>query len=45
MKYHIKNDSGDIIASFVNECDRDYCQDALSDVFDDCKFFAYTDEE
>ncbi len=44
MRYHIKNESGNIIASFVNEGDRDYCQDALSDVFDDCGFFAYTDE-
>ena len=44
MRYHIKNDTGDIIASFVNECDRNYSQDALSEMFDDCEFFAYTDE-
>ena len=45
MKYHIKNDKGNIIASFVNEYDRDYCQDALSIMFEDCEFFAYTDDE
>lgn len=44
MRYHIKNESGSIIASFVNECDRDYSLDALSEVFDDCELVAYTDE-
>ncbi len=34
MEYHIKNPSGDIIASFVNECDRDYALDALNEAFD-----------
>ncbi len=42
MNYHIKNDKGDIIASFVNECDRDYCRDALSEVFPDCEFSVCT---
>jgi len=41
MNYHIKNEQGDIIASFVNECDRDYSLDALEDVFDDYKFTKY----
>jgi len=34
MKYHIKNPGGDVIASFVNECDRNYALDALNEAFD-----------
>ncbi len=44
MRYHIKDDKGSIIASFMYEHDRDTCQDALNEEFDDCEFFAYTDE-
>ncbi len=43
MEYHIKNDRGIIIASFINDYDRDCCQDALNEEFDDCEFFAYND--
>ena len=38
MDYHIVNEAGDRIASFVNECDRDYCLDTLQEVFPDCTF-------
>lgn len=34
MEYCIKNPSGDAIAWFVNECDRDYALDALNEAFD-----------
>ena len=48
MKYHIKNDNGDIVASFVNECDRDYSLDALDEAFDlveeDEKLVKYDDK-
>ena len=38
MNYHIKNERGDIIASFVNECNRDYSFEALCEAFPDCEF-------
>lgn len=38
MDYHIKSESGMIIASFVNESDRDYCIDTLRELYEDCKF-------
>ena len=41
MRHHIKNDKGDIIASFVNECDRDYSLDTLNEIFADCELLAY----
>ncbi len=37
MEYHIANERGDTIASFVNKCDRDYSLDALREKFPDCK--------
>ncbi len=40
MKYHIKNLSGETIASFLNESDRNYCIDILRDLYDDCVFDA-----
>lgn len=40
MSYHIKVESGETIASFVNECDRDTCIDALRELYDDCTFDA-----
>ena len=43
MKYHIKNEQGDTIASFVNKCDRDYSLDALRDIFSDCLLVEYKD--
>jgi len=44
MKYHIRDDKGNIIASFVNECDRDYSLDALTKAFPDCNFRAEADD-
>ena len=38
MMYHVKNEQGNIIASFVNEYDRDLFLDVVSDEFDDCEF-------
>lgn len=46
MEYHIKNSGGDIIASFVQEYDRDYAVDALNDTFeleDDDRLVGYDD--
>ena len=40
MKYHICNEAGDIIASFLHESDRDYCKETLEDIYDDCEFAA-----
>ncbi len=34
MKYQIKNASGDVIAKFVNEFDRDYSLEALNEIFE-----------
>lgn len=45
MKYHIKEKNGDILASFVNECDRDYSLDALLEMFPDAELIAYDEEE
>ena len=39
MEYYVKNEQGSIIASFRNECDRDLFFDAVSEMYDDCKFF------
>lgn len=36
MQYHIKIENGNIIASFINECDRDTCIDALREEHFDC---------
>lgn len=37
MEYHIKNQAGDIIASFEHEPDRDVCFNAFEDFYgDDC---------
>lgn len=41
MEYRIKNAYGDIIASFVHECDRDYSLDALRKEFSDCVLEPY----
>ncbi|KKK85723.1 hypothetical protein LCGC14_2770410 [marine sediment metagenome] len=38
MEYYVKNQQGDKIASFVNECDRDLFFDGVSDRYDDCEF-------
>ena len=45
MEYHIKVESGETIASFVNECDRDCCIDMFRDLYDDCTFDAVDGEE
>jgi hypothetical protein len=39
MEYHIVNDKV-IIASFINECDRDVCLHAFKETYTDCKFVA-----
>lgn len=44
MNYHIKVESGETIASFVNESDRDYCIDTLREIYDDCVFDAIDEE-
>jgi len=38
MNYHILNERGDKIASFVNAYDRDLCLDVFEETFPDCKF-------
>lgn len=38
MNYHIMNQQGNKIASFVSEDDRDFCMDALADYYEDCVF-------
>jgi hypothetical protein len=43
MSYKISSGDNEIIAEFVYEDDRDICLDALSEVFDDCKFIAIDD--
>lgn len=35
MRYCIVNEKGDVIARFVNECDRNYALDALREEFPD----------
>ena len=44
MRYHIKNEKGDIIASFVNEYDRECSFDALEEMFSDCGLEKYDDD-
>ncbi len=39
MLYHIKNQSGETIASFLRESDRDYCIEALQESYDYCVVF------
>ena len=41
MNYHIMNESGTVIASFVNESDRDYSYYALCDAFPDCELITH----
>ena len=43
MRYHIKNEAGNIIASFVYECDRGYAFDVLNETFSDCELTEYDD--
>ena len=43
MEYYVKNQQGNVIASFVNECDRDLFFDAVSDEYDDCEFVKFDD--
>jgi len=45
MKYHILNERGDRIASFVTNNDRDICLDAFEEVFPDCVFDTCTEED
>ena len=45
MKYHILNEQGDRIASFTNDYDRGICLDAFEEVFPDCVFGTYTEED
>ncbi len=45
MEYHIKNENGDIIASFICTYDRDMCLDLYEETFPDCKFFKVGFEE
>ncbi len=44
MNYHILDEHGDKIASFVHECDRNYSLDALLEKFPDCDLKAEDDE-
>ena len=44
MGYHVKNQQGTIIASFVNECDRDLFLDVVSDEYD-CAFDKFDGEK
>ncbi len=44
MQYHIKNEYGTIIASFVNDSDRGYAFEALLEAFPDCELFTYDDD-
>lgn len=44
MKYHILNEQGDRIASFVNDYDRSICLDTFEDIFPDCVFSTEEDE-
>ena len=43
MRYHIKNEAGKIIASFMYECDRSYSLDVLNEMFPDCELTEYDD--
>lgn len=45
MEYHIKVESGETIASFVNKGDRDTCIEVLRDLYDDCVFDAIDEDE
>lgn len=38
MEWHILNDDGDRIASFVHEPDRDVALQAFQDYYSDCEF-------
>lgn len=38
MNYHILNDAGQIIASFMHECDRDVCRRAFDEFYSNCEF-------
>ena len=38
MKYHIKAKTGEAIASFEHECDRDMCLDTFEEWHPDCEF-------
>ena len=44
MKYHIKNQQGDIIASFRNEVDRELFLSALEDEHPDCEFDEFNEK-
>jgi len=44
MEYHINNQQGDTIASFLHESDRDHCKETFEDMYDDCEFFAVNGE-
>ncbi len=43
MRYHIKSEKGNIIASFMYECDRDSSLDALREEYPDCVLREYDD--
>jgi hypothetical protein len=45
MEYHILNDNGDKIASFMNAYDRNMCLDAFEETFPDCKFIIEGEDE
>ena len=44
MEYHINNEAGDTIASFLYESDRDYYLEMLQDLYGDCEFAAIDGE-
>ena len=44
MKYHILCE-GKLIASFVNESDRDLCLSTLMEAYEDCSFLTRDDKE
>ena len=44
MKYHIHLEDGRRIASFSDECERDYCIDLFRELYPDCIFDAVDDK-
>lgn len=45
MEWHILNESGDRIASFEHEPDRDVCLGAFEDYYFDCEFSTEDESE
>ena len=45
FNFSIINEKEDVIATFLNEYDRDTAMDALAEKFDDCKFIPVNFDE